>query len=306
LPPRWPGLAFVHAARTDHSGPACPCGSARPARYTCPRKTRGHRGRAAHLLSHRLHRPVDHRCSADLRPALIIDKQHRYIRRDDWLNRRFSIRKTMPSKQSHRVRRGRVHSRRLSHLAVTLDCLMASHGRSARSLTAAIDPTSDCASRRSLLAWRNAQWLPQMRQSLQLLQKIEEHFGLAEGYLTKLALPQSPTADALRLLNSGRQTVLRQHLPSDFDIRPLVERTEILAWVSANILPCNTDYGKYQSRASQNHYTVVFPTLPRLVGGRPWLGELRRGKYAIGKIEGYGTVPAPQKIDDRGCQYHRI
>lgn len=215
----------------------------------------------------------------------------------------------MPSEGGHWPRNRRKRRRTLSHVAAALDFVVAAHGHSSRSLIAALEANSIHGCRASLLAWRNSERVHLRKQGIAFLKQIEKFFDLREDYLTGLARRQTPTREALGQLNRGRQNVLRWHLPDNFDLRPHDQQSEIIAWVSANVLPGGTDYGRYQSRASQNHYCIVFPTLPRFMGGRPWLGQITKapstGEYGntflappsltaeVASIVNFKTMPLP-------------
>jgi hypothetical protein len=66
--------------------------------------------------------------------------------------------------------------------------------------------------------------------------------------------------------------------------------------VSENILPCSTDYGKYQRDHSKTKFSVVFPTLPRALGGREWMGHLLKREDLVEKFDAGGTILAPERL----------
>jgi hypothetical protein len=85
-------------------------------------------------------------------------------------------------------------------------------------------------------------------------------------------------------------------MPHDFDFRPETERREIMEWISANILSCSTAFGRYQSKVGRAKFAVVFPSLPRSLGGRQWMGERLKNRVLKEKFKKHGTVRAPSRL----------
>ena len=190
----------------------------------------------------------------------------------------------------------------LTHFSVALDFHMAVRGYVGKTLALAIDPahSSKRSSRstiaRNLECWRRGTTAPRQTASFRLLSKVEEHFQLREGYFAGLNYELSPTEQAIRTVPANEQSILRWHLPDDFNARPALEREEILIWIRNNVLSGNTEFGQYQKRHAGIKFSIVFPTLPKELGGRRWMGTTKSGQLAIGKNGGYGTVPAPSAL----------
>jgi hypothetical protein len=85
-------------------------------------------------------------------------------------------------------------------------------------------------------------------------------------------------------------------MPDDFDFRSDEQRQEIMTWISSNVLPCATAFGKYQSKNSRTKFAVVFPSLPRSLGGRVWMGDRLKNRVLKQKFKEQGTVPAPARL----------
>jgi len=156
----------------------------------------------------------------------------------------------------------------VTFFAALFDYHMGVRGHTNLTLSEAIRAPTDF-DRRSFGFWRVGKTKPQQRKSLALLRKVEDNFGLPEGYFARsLLLGRSPSRQNTAQVNPSQQRAFRWHLPEDFDERSPDERQEILSWVSANVLPCTTEYGKYQKQFTRNPFAVVFPELVSLVEAR--------------------------------------
>jgi hypothetical protein len=145
---------------------------------------------------------------------------------------------------------------------------MGSRNYTAKSLLEAvgIEPTFNLCS--LVNWWRSGLSGPHKGKSLNLLESIERHFQLPVGRLSNL-LRRSSSAlyQETKTRYKALHYVISWHIPADFDSRSEAERQEILDWLRANILPCNTEYGKYIHEAAHLKYALVFPTLPHSLGG---------------------------------------
>jgi len=145
---------------------------------------------------------------------------------------------------------------------------MGSRNYTAKSLLEAcgIEPTFNL---KSLINWwRSGLSGPQRGKSLNLLESIERHFELPVGHLSNL-LRRSSSAlfQEIKERYVSMHYVIKWHIPADFDERSESERQQIVDWLRENILPCNTEYGKYMREANLLKYALVFPTLPHSLGG---------------------------------------
>jgi len=190
-----------------------------------------------------------------------------------------------------------MRQRRLNAFAIILDFCMASRGHTCTSLVEAIECIGDGRKRRSFGTWRHGQGLPRHRESFKVVHQIEQHFDLPSDYLTHLVVRDDSALEKLiKAANPRQQVVLRWHLPPDFDTRSREQQDEMLAWTSVNVMPCATDYGKYQSRASQIPFAIVFPSLDKLFGGRTPRGSLKKDRLVMGREGSCGTVAAPARL----------
>jgi hypothetical protein len=65
-----------------------------------------------------------------------------------------------------------------------------------------------------------------------------------------------------------------------------------MTWIAANVLPCGTASGKYQSKSAKTKFAVVFPSLPRDLGGRAWMGHRLKRQDLVDKFKVHGTITA--------------
>jgi hypothetical protein len=188
-------------------------------------------------------------------------------------------------------------ARQLSPFAIVLDYCLAANKDTPVSVLRALQLRHDKDGQRSLSEWRRGKSRPVHRKSHNTLCKIEQLYGLPDRLFANLL-----AADKSRLqllINStapSQQTALLWHMPDDFDDRPIKQQDEIVAWAKANILPCTTDYGRYQSRATQSRYSIAFPFLPKILGGRTGMGFLVQQKLCLSKKGAYGTVDASPQL----------
>jgi hypothetical protein len=86
-------------------------------------------------------------------------------------------------------------------------------------------------------------------------------------------------------------------LPRNFNEQPAEKQREILAWISANVMPKSSAFGKWQHRICQARFKLIFPSLDPLFGGRkPLRGyQITRG-LAVDARGSYGNVAAPARL----------
>jgi hypothetical protein len=187
--------------------------------------------------------------------------------------------------------------RKLTRFAVVLDLLMAAHNSSPLNFLRAVgvEPTDKIST--SLGLWRTGVRRPRIGKYLRVLESIETAFELPRGRLADLVGGCASTyRQAARHLDPTKAQLLRWHTPADFDFRTEREKNEIISWVYANVLPCATDYGRRRSDQSYARFSIVFPTLPRSLGGRKWLGQIVKRKDVVANFKAHGSVPAPQHL----------
>src|ERR1700744_3645604 len=188
-----------------------------------------------------------------------------------------------------------MRKRKLNRFALALDICMAASGHSASSLLAAIQKEPHYNTIYALQCWRRSITRPRVNKHLQVLDKIEKYFDFPEGRLAYLVGLRST-----KQYRKGKEKhlpllqIVRWHLPDDYDQRSEAERREILSWISRNVLPGSTDFGKYQSKNSKDKFSIVFPMLPTKWVGHKWMGEIWH-KF---REENSGcTVVAPAKLE---------
>jgi hypothetical protein len=187
--------------------------------------------------------------------------------------------------------------RQLSAFSIVLDYCLAANGHRPSSVLATFDLPHDNDAIRPLSEWRSGKARPVHRKSHQVLRRIEHLYGLPEQmFANLLAEARSPLERLIRGTNPSQQTALRWHIPYDFDRRSLAEQEKIVGWAKENILPCTTDYGRYQSKASQSWYSIVFPSLAREYSGRRAKGVKVSSALVMDRSGTYGTAEAPVRL----------
>lgn len=188
--------------------------------------------------------------------------------------------------------------RKLNRFAIVLDTLMAAHNCSEPQLLKAIGKRRDQKAIDSIRRWRKGQSRPRTGNYLNLLEKIERQFEVPVGRLANLAGARASVFyRTTKNLHIASQQLIRWHMPDDFDLRLESERQEIMDWIKANVLPCGTAFGKYQSKNNRNKFAIVFPNIPRALGGRSWMGHRLKRRDLVEKFKLNGTVPAPARLE---------
>jgi transcriptional regulator with XRE-family HTH domain len=140
---------------------------------------------------------------------------------------------------------------------------IARHGETYWEMWKALVRPGERFSHSTLSSWLNGKKAPRSIESLNFLARVEERYGLPDGYFRAL-LPhtgRAMTGFKLRGIAASEQRRLVWHLPDDFNERPLNERREILDWVRDNIISGATEYRNYQRQASKHRYSIRFPEL---------------------------------------------
>ena len=193
--------------------------------------------------------------------------------------------------------RARRVTRKLNRFAIVFDTLIAVHGHTAGSLLKAIGKRPNHLNVEAIRSWRTGGTFPRIRKYRDILEKIEDKFQMPRGRLANLSGGRSSLYyRALKRLNVAAVQLVRWHTPDDFDLRSEKEREEIITWISANILPCSTAFGKYQSKSAKTKFAVVFPSLPKELGGRAWMGHRLKRHDLVEKFKVHGTIPAPARL----------
>ena len=181
--------------------------------------------------------------------------------------------------------------RQLTRFAIILDMAIAASGSRVRDILTAIGETPTYKKTEAIDCWRRGKTSPRKGTYVRILRAIESHLGLPEGRLANIVRGRSSALfDEVKSAHPERLQIMRWHLPKDFDTRSEKEKCEILAWISDNVFPCNTEYGRYQSVVSRDKFAIVFPKLSRDEGGRGWMGDLKR------KRAGSPTIPASPRL----------
>jgi len=172
-----------------------------------------------------------------------------------------------------------------------LDLLIGARYSSVRALLEAIHEQPTYKKIEMIRCWRQGRTYPRFERSFRILRKIEKHFELEEGRLASLVGGMGSAIFAeIKNAHAQNLQVIRWHLPKDFDTRSAKNKKEILSWISANVLACATEYGRYQSAATRHRFGIVFPTLSHLLGDRRWMGDLAKKRMQS------STVPAPARL----------
>lgn len=115
----------------------------------------------------------------------------------------------------------------------------------------------------SIVGWVQAKAAPRSKKAFVWFNWLERRYGLSEDYFrSKLyGSVDSHLNIALRRRKGPACSLLRWHLPADFNQRSVREREKIVQWISDNILPCSTDYGRYISRVCNQPFALRFPAI---------------------------------------------
>jgi hypothetical protein len=193
--------------------------------------------------------------------------------------------------------RDKINTRRI--FAAEFRAQMNRYGDTTRSLLNAIDPANARNRHSTINQWRRGAALPRFGTSFGLLKRIEKRYGLPSGYFLKLATPPlSETAKLLRNIHASEQVAVRYHLPRSFEKKSPAQRAEIVAWINANVLGCNTEYGRYMRIVNPLKYSLRFPELPHAKSSRPGKGTYIPHSKTAGRVGGYGNLDAPKRLSD--------
>jgi len=187
--------------------------------------------------------------------------------------------------------------RKLNAFKFALNSLMAQFGDSSQSLADKISGHDCQLGAGALTYWKTGRGVPRNSSSNRaMLKKIEQHYQLEDGFLTSLIKsPDTPTRLVLKSVPVSFRTIMKWHLPADFDRRPEGERAEILGWIKQNVESSSTAYGRYQSKATRIGFAIVFPDIEASKGGRNprfWSYDPEPQR----KTGEFGTVKAPPAL----------
>lgn len=115
----------------------------------------------------------------------------------------------------------------------------------------------------TIKVWASGLKFPRNVRSLEALARIEERYGLPDGYFLA-KIPPSGRASRrppLHNIEPAEQRRLAWHLPDDFDKRSKTQQAEILAWVRTVVISGATDFRRYQAEAIRHSYGIRFPAL---------------------------------------------
>ncbi len=115
----------------------------------------------------------------------------------------------------------------------------------------------------TIKVWASGLKFPRNVRSMEALARIEERYGLPEGYFLA-KIPSSGRAASrprLRNVEPAEQRRLAWHLPDDFDKRSKAQQEEILAWIRTVVVSDATEYRRYQAEATRHSYGIRFPAL---------------------------------------------
>jgi hypothetical protein len=178
--------------------------------------------------------------------------------------------------------------------AASLALHMRRHGDSCWHLWRAVVRPSDHFDRRTLQSWVAGEDAPRTAQSMAILARIEDRYGLPAGHF-KARLPHPGRATAqqpAKGIDAAESRRLAWHLPDDFASRPAAERREILRWIRANVLKGTTGYRRYQAAAMKERFALKFER----PGDHP--GAPTRNRMTGAKIRPSAALLAPPHLQD--------
>lgn len=187
--------------------------------------------------------------------------------------------------------------RKMEQFHSALNDEMLKHGDTNITLAAAIERKTFKVEPRLIRSWATGLEKPRHRRSFEVLERIENYYALPRDYFAGfLAKPETLLQQAFRTVQSSEKNTLRWHLPRNFNNQPLEKQQEILVWISANVMPNSTVFGKWQRRICQIRYKMIFPMLDPSLGGREPKGyQIDRGMDA-GAQGSYGNVAATAQL----------
>ena len=150
------------------------------------------------------------------------------------------------------------------------------HCDSCQSLARAVAETNCAKACDTFANWKTGRSRPRSRRYDLVLNKVERRYGLDQGHFKALlAKPRSARLTLLDNYPERYKSLVRWHLPVDFDSRSPDEQKEIVNWISSNVVTNGTKFGRYQASITRNGFSVIFPKLeersrsktgPRLAG----------------------------------------
>ena len=107
--------------------------------------------------------------------------------------------------------------------------------------------------------WARGEKAPRWPISFQLLRRVERRYGLPADHFKGILRPKSARWDAIKSVTANQQSIMRWHLPEDFDFRSPGEQEKIVLWIHRNVLTGASDYGKFIQANVKSRYTIRFP-----------------------------------------------
>lgn len=113
----------------------------------------------------------------------------------------------------------------------------------------------------TLSRWCSRQRQPTRVSAVMALKSLETHFSLPDDYLVECVRPQKtgiPRFSITEPLSTREKVLISRHLPADFNMREAQERSEIVAWISSNILGRKLEFRSFQRLAATQRYAFRF------------------------------------------------
>jgi hypothetical protein len=157
---------------------------------------------------------------------------------------------------------------------------------------------------KTIASWKRGAKSPRSVSSLRILQRIEHRYRLPSGYFKgKLPNPsRAAVGHAVHGISPSERRRLAWHLPDDFDLRPRIDKDEILNWVRNVVVSGATDYRRFQAKAVKQRYSVRFSgsqvpwaSTDHSVESRDTTEEELSSDDA--GVEVTSTIPAPPRLD---------
>lgn len=114
---------------------------------------------------------------------------------------------------------------------------------------------------KAIHAWAKGEKAPNTVASMEIVRRIERHYGLPEGALVA-RLPHRARAakgHVLEGVSPSERRRLAWHLPDNFNALSQEEQERIVEWVRRVIVSGSTDYRRFQAAATKHRYAIRFP-----------------------------------------------
>ena len=132
------------------------------------------------------------------------------------------------------------------------------HGDSLVTLARALKEVGTPISACQLGHWCREQRLPFRIKSHHALHSIEARYGLPHGsFMQRLFVTRRRVSSfAIKNVPTSRLQRYARHLPDNFFELPAAKQTEITAWITKNIFYSESEFRKYQLKASQGSFSL--------------------------------------------------